>query len=205
MKRTLDLLLSRKTNRAGEKYPDNEALFAGLANEEPEAIRQISAKVSAVIFKIGKGNRLTDDDIEELICDSITICLQKIRNGKYVFQGYDPGTYIVEIAKNRALNFRRTAVRHQTNDLENLLELPEAADDYCSRQATETIEKLLTQLDPNCQNLIRLKYLEECRDKDAIDQNRTQYATIDSLKNQRARCMKKLVELGAALFAKHRF
>ena len=57
------------------------------------------------------------------------------------------------------------------------------------------LEKLLARLDPNCQNLIRLKYLEERRDKDVIEGNLTRYASVDALKNQRSKCMKKLVDI----------
>ena len=197
MARILDSFLDRKTNRSCAQYADNEALFAGLEREAVDAIRCLSAKVSGAIFKIGKQNSLTDDDIEELICDCISICLQKISLGKYVFQGFSPSTFVIEIAKNRVRNYRRSIQRHSTSDLELLTEAPEEID-FAGIEATELLEKLLGQLEPNCQNLIRLKYLEERRDKDVITEKLTQYTTVDALKNHRSKCMKKLVELGAA-------
>jgi hypothetical protein len=60
----------------------------------------------------------------------------------------------------------------------------------------EVLERLLSHLGENCQKLIRLKYLEGVRDKDAIEQQLTQYTTVDALKTHRAQCMKKLVEIG---------
>jgi DNA-directed RNA polymerase specialized sigma24 family protein len=197
MARMLDFFLDRKTNRVCAKYADSEALYLGLEQEASEAIQCLSAKVSGSIYTIGKGYRLTDDDIEELICDCITICLQKIRTGKYVFQGYSPSTFVIEIAKNRARNFKRTALRHDTTDLENVGETSDESDDFGSLADTELLEKLLRQIDTNCQNLIRLKYLEEYRDKDVIDQKMTQYTTVDALKNHRSKCMKKLVEIAS--------
>lgn len=197
MARILDVFLDRKTNRICEKYPDPGALFAGLAREETEAIQCLSARVSGSIFNIGKTYRLTDDDIEELICDCITICLQKINEGKYTFQGYSPATFVIEIAKNRVRNFQRNALRHETTDLQTLSEQANEPD-FAGLAETELLEKLLAQLEPNCQNLIRLKYLEERRDKDVIEQKLTQYTTVDALKNHRSKCMKKLVEIAAA-------
>lgn len=197
MARILDVFLDRKTNRICEKYPDPGALFAGLAREETEAIQCLSARVSGSIFNIGKTYRLTDDDIEELICDCITICLQKINEGKYIFQGYSPATFVIEIAKNRVRNFQRNALRHETTDLQTLSEQANEPD-FAGLAETELLEKLLAQLEPNCQNLIRLKYLEERRDKDVIEQKLTQYTTVDALKNHRSKCMKKLVEIAAA-------
>jgi DNA-directed RNA polymerase specialized sigma24 family protein len=197
MARILDIFLDRKTNQNCEKYPDHGALFEGLRHEEAEAIRCLSARVSGSIFKIGKGYRLRDDDVEELICDCITICLQKIRAGKYIFQGYSPATYVIEIAKNRAQNFRHKALRQQTADLEKVGDRAQE-DDFGSLAETELLETLLSQLEANCQNLIRLKYLEERRDKEVIEEKRTQYTTVDALKNHRSKCLKKLVEIGAS-------
>ncbi|MFN0214109.1 MAG: hypothetical protein ACKVT2_07620 [Saprospiraceae bacterium] len=196
MARILDIFLDRKTNRSCVRYTNYGLLFEGLRQEESEAIRCLSAKVSGSIFNIGKSHRLSDDDIEELICDCITICLQKIREEKYVFQGYSPATYVIEIAKNRARNFRRNALRHDTTDVEQI-EYQADETDFESLAQTELLEKLLSKLEPNCQNLIRLKYLEERRDKDVIDSKLTQYTTVDALKNHRSKCFKKLVEIGA--------
>lgn len=197
MARILDLFLNRKSNGNCGKYPDNAALFDGLRLEAPDAIRCLSSKISGTVFKIGKQYNLTDEDIEELICDCITLCLQKIQNGQYVFQGYDPASFTVEIAKNKAKNFQRSALRWRTADVEDAGDQADEPD-FISAEETALLEKLLAQLDTNCQNLIRLKYLEECRDKDLIEQKRTQYTTVDALKNHRSKCMKKLVEIAAS-------
>lgn len=195
MARILDFFLNLKTNRVCEKYPDNGLLFAGLAHEETAAVQCLSARVSGFIQGIGKEYRLSDDDIEELICDCVTICLQKIKSKQYVFIGYDPATFVIEIAKNRVRNFRRNALRHETVGLENAQELAEEPE-FGSLAETERLENLLQQLDPSCQNLIRLKYLDERRDKEVVEQKLTQYTTVDALKNHRSKCLKKLVELG---------
>lgn len=196
MARILDFFLDKKTNRDCGKYPSHAELFAGLQREEPEAIRCLSARISGSVYKIAKKHRLTDEDVEELICDCVTLCLQKIKAGKYVFQGYDPATYTIEIAKNKAHNYRRTAVKYDSVDLSNVAGETEEPD-FTSLADADLLEKLLTQLDENCQNLIRLKYLEEHRDKDLIERKMTQYTTVDALKNKRANCMKKLVELAS--------
>lgn len=194
MARILDLFLDKKANNACKGYTKPLELFEGLEQESPDAIRCLAARISGSVYKIGKQYRLTDEDIEELICDCITLCLQKIKTGKYLFQGFAPATYVVEIAKNKVRNFSRKAEKNNTRDIESATE-PAEEPDYTSQEQTELLEKLLAKLDENCRNLIRLKYLEEYRDKEVIDQKVTQYNTVDSLKNNRARCMKKLVAL----------
>jgi RNA polymerase sigma factor (sigma-70 family) len=201
---TLDFLLGKRTDRSCERYADAFALFSGLEWEEPEAIRCLYSKVSGIIYQIGREAGLTDEDIEELICDCITIGIQKIRSGKFVYQGYAPATYIVEIAKNRAQNFRRKQLRHQTEALDGKWENTADEAEYGAQEAVELMEKLLLQLDPNCQKLIRLKYLEERKDKEVIAESLTQYTTVDALKNYRSRCLKKLTEMALGLKQKNR-
>jgi DNA-directed RNA polymerase specialized sigma24 family protein len=199
MTRILDIFLDRKANSICDKFLNQESLFNALNREEDEAIRCLYARISGSVFKIGKSQQLTDDDIEELICDCITLCIQKIRDGKYVFQGYDPATFVIEIAKNKARNFRRSVLRFETADIEQMVE-PTEESEMTSRDETELLENLLAKLDLNCQKLIRLKYLEELHDKEVIVKKLTQYTTIDSLKNQRAKCMKKLSDIAATTF-----
>lgn len=196
MARILDIFLNRSGNQACHAYPDPESLFGGLVLEAPGAIRCLSSKIAGSIYKIGRMNQLSDDDIEELLCDCITLLIEKIRAGKYQFQGYAPASYAIEIAKNKARNFRRHNNRHISNELAPMDDLADTFENHLSSlEQTELLEKLLQQIGEKCRNLIRLKYLDEIKDKDAIAQQLTPYTTVDALKNHRAKCMKKLVEL----------
>ena len=194
MARILDFFLARKTNLNCSNFPTHQLLFEGLAAENEAAIQCLSSKISGSIFRIGKANSLPDDDIEELICDCLTQFLLKIRLGGYVFQGFDPASFAIEMAKNNARNFRRARLRHPSVGLENRVELADETD-FGNAFETEKLEKWMRLLSPNCQRLITLKYLDERRDKEIIEQKLTQYSTVDALKNQRAHCMKKLTEL----------
>lgn len=204
MARILDIFLNRSGNKACNAYPDSESLFHGLAVEASGAIRCLSSKIAGSVYKTGKLYQLVDDDIEELMCDCITLLIEKIRVGKYEFQGYDPATYAIEIAKNKARNFRRQTDRNITREL---TPAHDPADDdeihLSSFEQTELLERMLQKIGDNCRNLIRLRYLEEMKDKDVIAQKLTQYSTVDALKNHRAQCMKKLVELGQQSQMKH--
>lgn len=194
MPRILDVFLNKSTNNACKRYASPAAFFEGLKQEAPDAIRCLYAKVAGSIFNIGKKNRLTNEDTEELICDCISLCLQKINTGKYVFQGNNPASFVIEIAKYKVQNFRRKAMKNNTVDLEGM-PIQAEAPDYVSQEQTALLETLLAMLNENCQHLVRLKYLEQYRDKEVIEQKKTQYSTVDALKNNRARCMKKLIEL----------
>ncbi|MBV6442803.1 MAG: sigma-70 family RNA polymerase sigma factor [Haliscomenobacteraceae bacterium CHB4] len=204
MARILDIFLNRGGNKHCHAYPDPKSLFDGLEREAPGAIRCLSAKIAGSVYKTGRLYQLVDDDIEELMCDCITLMIEKIRAGQYAFQGYDPATFAIEIAKNKVRNFRRNADRNATGELTPAHELAEDDEIHLSSlEQTELLETLLQKISDNCRNLIRLRYLEEIKDKDAIARQLTQYSTVDALKNHRAMCMKKLVELAQQRSVKH--
>lgn len=182
----------RRSQHKWLAYPHALALFEGLEKEEDEAIRCLYARISGSIIKIGKGYGLLEEDIEELLGDSIATLLLKIRSGQYVFQGYDPATYAIEIAKNKVRHFKK----RNTVEWSEVMDIPEEEPSFTNKESVEVLERLLSHLGENCQKLIRLKYLEGVRDKDAIEQQLTQYTTVDALKTHRAQCMKKLVEIG---------
>ncbi|MEP7197343.1 MAG: hypothetical protein ABI851_12555 [Saprospiraceae bacterium] len=188
--------MDKKCSRFCMPYTDQETFFSALKKEEPSAIKCLTFKISTKIFQIGIGQGLNEEDIEELICDSITTFLQKIKDEKYIFKGFDPATFVIEIAKNKSNNLRRKSIRHQTTSIQEA-ENNITYEDYSSHDAIEILEKILNKLDSSCQNLIRLKYLEEYKDNFIIENKLTQYTTIDSLKNNRAKCFKKLIELNA--------
>ena len=183
-------IFGKSAKRTCGAYPDAAALFDGLQQEASDAILCLYTKVSGPIDQMARQFKLSKEDTEELIGDCMALMMLKIRTGQYVFQGFDPATYVVEIAKNKVRHFKKS----------NLVELPETGDwpeeiNYTDQHVVEKLEKLLLQISENCRNLIRLKYLEEMRDKDVIEQKITQYTTVDALKNHRAKCLKKLIDI----------
>lgn len=183
-------IFGKSAQRTCDAYPDAAALFDGLKRENSDAILCLYEKVSGPVAQLARQFKLSNEDIEELTGDCIALMMLKIRTGQYVFQGYDPATFVIEIAKNKVRHFKKS----------NWAELPEMGDwpeetKYTDQSAIEKLEKLLMQISENCRKLIRLKYLDEMRDKDVIEQKLTQYTTVDALKNHRAKCLKKLIDI----------
>ena len=194
MAQLLDFLLNKNARRCSDQYPDHESLFLGFSNEESAAIRCLESTVSGYIVRLGYKYRLANEDIEELICDSISLCLLKIKQGKYVFQGHALSSYVIEIAGKKALNIKTRLQKDRAFINQSEKELAYEPD-YTDKVAAEKLEALLAQLDENCRNLVTLKYLDGIRDKEVIEKKLTQYTTVDALKNHRSKCMKKLSDL----------
>lgn len=195
----LNVLLGRQSAKDCQAYTSDELLFGGLQAEESGAIRCLYTRVAPFVYKIARNGGLPDTDIEELIGDAIATLLLKIRSGAYVFQGYSPATFAVEVAKNKMMHRLRKLKKQQMEPLSEQFDQAEEEDNNPANwEAVEQLNRFLNAISPGCQQLIRLKYLEEKRDKEVIEQQLTPYTTVDALKTHRARCMKKLVEMATS-------
>ena len=193
-----DRFFNRSANQSCRQYPDAISLVEGLRKEEDAAIHCLSVKIAGPLYRIGKGRGLPDEDIEELHCDCILLFIEKIRTGKYEYRGNEPSTYVIEIAKRRVNHYARLNRQHRMEELLPVMDPPDELG-HGSREQVELLVGLLDQLDENCRNLIRLKYLEGLRDKQVIAEKQTQYTTENALKTHRYNCMKKLAEIGERL------
>lgn len=194
MARILDVFLKRSTNLACSRYEDTEALFSALLQEEAEAIRCLSSKISGSVYQIAKNARLPDEDIEELHCDCIMIFIDKIRSGKYEYAGFDPATYVIEIARRRVFHYVRKLAKSRSRELDSIPE-PVAESEWDILDQTEIIRRNLARIGEKCRQLITLRYLDNLKDKEIIERKLTSYSTVDALKNHRAQCLKKLTDM----------
>ncbi len=190
-------ILTEISNRfltLSSRYKDQEIFFNALKAEESFAIRYLFNKIKTTIHQIGQNNGLQYEDIEELISDSIVILIQKMRDGQYHFQGFDPSGFVIATAKLNVNNYRRRNVKSSTDKLPEFFDMEDKESNPLEN--IQLLDKLLQKLGGICEQIIRLKYLEEKKDNEVIQLQLLSFSTVDSLKNQRSRCLKKLIELG---------
>lgn len=184
-------------NKGKKAYADfsNTAYWLEkLCDEEPEAIHYLYNRIMSPVMKLAKRNQLNEEWAEELINDCIVLFISKIKEGHFVYQNIDPIHYVMELARKNLNNYKRKSIKYSTNELDDQFETSDTdiidLEDVCRQ-----LNMLLKKLDPNCERLIRLKYIDELKDSEIIEKAYTQYTTINALKNKRAQCFKKLVEL----------
>lgn len=173
-----------------------DLLYEALRQRSDKAIQFAQRKTMKTVASMSRFAGLSAMDSEEILNDAVIILLQKIETGSYQFQGYDPCTFLVEIAKRLISNAKRKNQR-VFEDIETHYELADnETERYLESKANETVlHNLLSQIGENCQKLISLKYLQEFKDEEILEQKMTQYSTINTLKVKRSECMKKLSEL----------
>lgn len=183
-------------NDPRRKYGSPESLFLGLKNQQNDAILCAQLKVLPTVKNIARQLGLPDDRVDDVLNQSTLIFLQKIESGAYQFQGFEPTTYLVEVARRVALNATRSQKR-PPDPLENHTQIadPDAEKLTTRREATELVRHLLDQLGEPCASVIRLHHIEGYSDEEAVNQRLTKYTTTESLKVKRSDCMKKLTAL----------
>jgi RNA polymerase sigma factor (sigma-70 family) len=178
------------------KFQDVAILFRALQRQEDKAIQYVQDKIWKSIFSMSRFAGLNEQDAEEILTDSVMVLLQKIQSGDYQFQGYDPCSFAIEIAKRLIANAKRKT-KHKIDPLDQIAHFADDSTEQFlhSKESEAILHILLNKIGENCQKLIRLKYLEEYKDEEIIHQNLTQYSSINTLKVKRSECMKKLSEL----------
>lgn len=179
-----------------ERFKTNEELFNALQRLDSAAILCVQIKAMPSVRKFMGQYGLSMDKTDDIINQSTMIFLQKITSGAYLFQGHNPSTYLIEIARRVSLMSTRSN-RHPAESLEDHQYLH---DDYWEtdnqrRESAELVSQLLDQLGQPCAEVIKLHHIDGYSDEEVIRLGMTRYTTIDSLKMKRSDCMKKLIQL----------
>ncbi|MCB9274422.1 MAG: hypothetical protein H6564_10305 [Lewinellaceae bacterium] len=187
---------AENTQGAGPALSDDKGLYEGLKNLEPWAIRHLGEQAGSLFSRLPGAGRISTQDREELINDTLVLVLSKLEQGLFEFQGVSPVAYAMAVA-GKLLNNRLRKRHLPTVDIEGLAFLPdEEIQDYFEKKETERLlAALLGKLGDDCRQLIRLRYYEGVKDEQAVKERLTKYTTVDSLKNKRCRCLKKLSEI----------
>lgn len=178
-------------------YQTDEKLFHGLAREENHAIRCLLLAVETPVSKMMKQLGLPDEILNEILHDGMLILLNKIKSDQFQTELSSPKTYLISICKNLCMNASRLKYYKITEPLdEQQHEFPNFEDtDLALGDKLKLLTKMLEELGSPCKEIIHLKYISELSDEEQINENRTSYKNVDSLRVSRSQCMKKLLAL----------
>lgn len=175
---------------------DKRAFYEALGRAEPVAIRALAGKIAYDVQQATRKVGLTAEDAEELLNDAIVITISNIQKQTFLFTDFSPVAYANGVVKNLIANRLRVKkpVKQELNDVMIASDLD--VETYLNNKELEfIIGYLLDKLEENCRQLLQLKYFENLRDKEVVEQGLTPYSTTDSLKSKRNKCLNKLIEL----------
>lgn len=175
---------------------DKKGFYEALGRAEPVAIRALAGKLAYDVRQATQHAGLTAEDAEELLNDAVVITITNIQNQAFQFADFSPAAYANGVVKKLIANRLRTKKPRQEALEDNVFASDFDPEVYLSNKELESVMgKLLGSLGENCQQLLRLKYFDNLRDKEVVEQKLAPYTTTTSLKSKRSQCLNKLIEI----------
>jgi DNA-directed RNA polymerase specialized sigma24 family protein len=185
------------------RYTTIEERFEGLKQLDNAAILCLQLKALPKIKNMVGHLGLEEDKATEILSQSTIIFLEKIQTGAYQFRGYEPSTYLIEVARRMAMSAVKAL--HRSDELSenhHLIPDPDIDNRTAQQENDEQIRILLDHIGDPCAQIIRLRYLDGYSDEDVIRLGLTKHSSVNSLKVKRSDCMKKLVTMAKKITPK---
>ena len=170
--------------------------FESLKNHESWAIQHLADRLTNFMPTIPSIYLLSKEDIEELRNDTLLITLKNLTRGTFQFQNLDPVTYALAVTRKLLANrLRKRGLKTEALEKQDVDSGFDPESYLLQKECELAIGKLLKELGPNCEQIIRLKYYHNLRDKEVVQKKLSAYATINALKSKRSQCLRKLADL----------
>ena len=173
--------------------PSNAEILKKIHADDNKVIgallKTLAIKVKGQLQKKGLDNR----DIEEVLLDSLTIFIDKVKSGQIEDRGIPLIAYLIKVAHIRSHYYLR---RNKMNivPLDNDL-VSSFKSEVKSFENWDIVKIGLEKLAPHQKHLIELTYIQVYNDKDILTLGLTDYTSVDSIKSQRHKYLKKLIKI----------
>ena len=185
-----------------EQETKNREFYEGLLREDPKIIRLFYYKMETQVAKLCRNYNVPQIDAEEISKDAMVLTWENIKNGKYVFQGSNPSTYMYKIAIYKIMEFYRKRGKIIPKELDKSYE--ELIDDKLERELKKQDErqkifdKTFPHLDKDCQQIITLVAEKKTDQEIANDPsvpNHNSRVGVNRKKNECRATMKNLLRI----------
>lgn len=182
-------------------FEDSAHLMESLRQGNSRAILFIQNKAAGFLVQFLKQFRLPPHLLHEVLNEASIIFIKKLREPDFSLHSAQPLTYFIEIIKKVVSNEtrKRQLGRHEPIESQSSL-LDASVEEYHARKDNiELLNNLLSGVGAPCEQVIRLKYIDGYSDEEAIRESLTGYSTVESLRQKRSDCMKKLKDKVSSL------
>jgi len=181
---------------SNHRFDEPVQLLEALRQGNSGAIVFFQNKAMPSTRRLLQQYRLPEHLLPEVLNDASVIFIKKLREPDFTLHSAKPLTYFIEIIKKVVSNETRKRQIGRHEPIENQYDLSDSSiEDYHARKETiELLNNLLSGAGAPCEQVIRLKYLDGFSDEEAIQARLTSYSTVESLRQKRSDCMKKLKE-----------
>lgn len=154
-----------------------------------ELLHELNNKMKHSLLQQGMELR----DIEEVLLDSMTIFIQKVRKKEFEDRGVPVIAYLIKVAKIRSyqiLKRRKWDIVPINDEI-----LTQCNGELTRFEDWDRVKLAMEKLPINQKKLIEFTYFKNISDSEILENNLTPYTSIESLRTQRHKAIKKLCEL----------
>jgi RNA polymerase sigma factor (sigma-70 family) len=141
--------------------------------------------------------KLKAEDALPLYHDVFLDFEKNVRSGAFQYKGFALSSYLIEVGKNKLYEMGRAETRRQKTleqIVEQLAHEQRATPAVVKENMWQRLERALQDIGEPCKTLLTLFYLEE-KSYAEIVQLMPNYNSADAAKNQRRRCVLRMMEL----------
>ena len=164
-----------------------EAIFQRIVEGDEKALAWVYKKYYKLITKMVISNSGSLQEALDVYQEGLVVFWQKSRSGKFKLTSRI-GTFLYGVCQNiwfKELN-RRKRTEHSEEDFE-------APDDTAEKEREKLVEMCLDRLGERCKKILMLYYFDEVSMQQIAAE--LHFATTDTAKTQKYKCMKKLEEM----------
>ncbi len=181
---------------AYKEFKTDEELYRAIQRNDRSALKHLYETHFETVKHFILQNSGDADDARDVFQEGVIALWTNIRDQSYELRPEASlSTYLIRICKYRWYEYLKSAGFKRTTPLESGMDRPADQTVYhelIKREEIQYLEGLLGRLGEQCQNILRLFYYEE-KSMESIAKNFD--IQVNSAKNQKYRCMKRLKEL----------
>ena len=172
---------------------DIHGKIALLGKEDPKTVRYYIHHLHFLIKRQLLQMGLSQEDIEEIVLDAVTLLIRKIQTASYISLGIPPEIYLRKIAIYRAYHYLRK-IKTTSLPIDIVEHLPDQ-NDIKHLENWDKVVLAMEELKDNERSVIELTYMDGYRDQEIIDLQLSPYTNTNSLKSQRYKIVQKLISI----------
>lgn len=164
-----------------------------IRNNDRSVLGDLFIRYQKLIFSYIKTHGGNQDDAEDMLQESIIVLWQKAADPDFQLTA-KISTYLMAVAKNKWMSESRKRQRYTTDEKlpERSDNLPDQLEQMVDDEKIEVVATAMKQLNPACQQLLTLFYLEEKSTREIA--RIMNFANPDVVKAKKYQCKKALQE-----------
>jgi len=168
-------------------------IFKDIKENKQSVIQELHDNLFFAGRKLGLASKVTYQDYQEAVIDAVMVFIHKVNTGQYQDLGVQISYYMMKILRFKLLaSLRKNAKQYALVNLDESIHVSEEKEE---NDRLRIVQKFMNLLRPQERGLIELTFFAGMSDKEIYEKDLCIYSSVDSIKTQRYKIVKKLTNL----------